>query len=80
MVTDENHLKPELSDGEAGKIAQRTVTHQLGKKLKMIAPFDVTLDMKGMVYRSFWIVRIGDSRIMVDSVTGSMHPVRASAA
>ena len=80
LVTDENHLKPELSDGEAGKIAQRTVTHQLGKKLKMIAPFDVTLDMKGMIYRSFWIVRIDDSRVMVDSVTGGMQPLRASAA
>ena len=79
-VTDENLLKPEISKREAGKIAHRTVSHQLGKKLKMIAPFDVTLEAKGMIYRSFWIVRVGDSRIMVDSVTGGMHPVRASAA
>ena len=79
-VTDENQLKPEISNGEAVKIAHRTITHQLGKKLKMIAPFDVTLEAKGMVYRSFWIVRIGDSRIMVDSVTGGMQPLRASAA
>ena len=79
-VTDENHLQPELSNGEAVKIAQRTVTHQLGKKLKMIAPFDVTLEAKGMIYRSFWIVRVGDSRIMVDSVTGGMHSLSANAA
>ena len=80
MVTDENLLHPDISRDEAVKIAQRTVTHQLGKKLKMIAPFDVTLDAKGMIYRSFWIVRIGDSRIMIDSVTGGMQPLRASAA
>lgn len=80
LVTDENHLKPELSDGEAVKVAHRTVTHRLGKKLKMIAPFDVTLEAKGIIYRSFWIVRIGDRRIMVDSVTGGMHPLSASAA
>ncbi len=80
MVTDENLLHPDISRDEAVKIAQRTVTHQLGKKLKMIAPFDVTLDAKGMIYRSFWIVRIGDSRIMVDSVTGGTHPLSASAA
>lgn len=79
-VTDESLLKPEISNSEAVKIAHRTVTHQLGKKLKMIAPFDVTLEAKGMIYRSFWIVRIGDSRIMVDSVTGGMHPLSASAA
>ena len=79
-VKTENVLKPELSNREAVKIAHRTVTHQLGKKLKMIAPFNVVLEAKGLLYRSFWIVRIGDSRIMVDSVTGSMHPVSASAA
>ncbi len=79
-VTDENHLKPELSAGEAVKVAHRTVTHQLGKKLKMIAPFDVTLEARGMIYRSFWIVRIGDRRIMVDSVTGGTHALSASAA
>jgi len=79
-VTDEDHLKSEISNSEAVKVAHRTVTHQLGKKLKMIAPFDVTLEAKGMIYRSFWIVRIGDSRIMVDSVTGGMHPLSASAA
>jgi hypothetical protein len=80
LATDENHLKPDISRDEAVKIAQRTVTHQLGKKLKMIAPFDVTLEAQGMIYRSFWIVRIGDSRIMVDSVTGGIQPLSASAA
>jgi len=79
-VTDENHLKSEISNSEAVKVAHRTVTHQLGKKLKMIAPFDVTLEARGMIYRSFWIIRIGDRRIMVDSVTGGMHPLSASAA
>ena len=80
LVADEDHLRPDISCDEAVKIAQRTVTHQLGKKLKMIAPFDVTLEAKGMIYRSFWIVRIGDSRVMVDSVTGGMQPLRANAA
>ena len=76
----EVQLKPCISSDEAAKIAQRTVTHQLGRKLRMIAPFDVALASTGMIYRSFWIVRIGDGRIMIDSVTGSTHPLRASAA
>ena len=46
----------------------------------MIAPFDVSLEATGVIYRSFWIVRIGDVRIMLDSVTGSTHPLVASAA
>jgi hypothetical protein len=79
-VKTENVLQPDISNREAVKIAHRTVTHQLGKKLKMIAPFDVVLEATGLIYRSFWIVRIGDSRVMVDSVTGSMHSVCASAA
>lgn len=79
-VTDENELKTEISRGGAVRIARRAVTHRLGRKFRMIAPFDVTLEAKGMIYRGFWIVRIGDSRVMVDSVTGGTHPLRASAA
>jgi len=80
IVPDELLLETEVSKDDAAGIAHRTVTHQLGKKLKMIAPFDVTLESAGLIYRSFWIVRISGSRIMIDSVTGSMHPLRARAA
>lgn len=78
-VPEEVLLKPGISKDEAAKIAQRTVTHQLGRKLRMIAPFDVSLASTGIVYRSFWIVRIGGGRIMIDSVTGCTHPLSASA-
>lgn len=80
MLPEDSRLQLCISHDEATKIAQRTVTHQLGKKLKMIAPFDVALESTGLVYRSFWIVRIGDKRVMIDSVTGAMHPLAASAA
>ena len=80
MVPEDSRLQLGISHDEATKIAQRTVMHQLAKKLKMIAPFEVALESTGLVYRSFWIVRVCDKRVMIDSVTGAMHPLVASAA
>jgi len=80
VACDEVRLQSKITDGEARRTAQRTVTHRLGKKLKLIAPFDVQLEAAGTVYKRFWIIRIGDGRIMADSVTGNMHPLSASAA
>jgi hypothetical protein len=80
VARDEVRLRSKITDDEARRMAQRTVTHRLGKQLKMIAPFDVQLEAAGTVYKRFWIIRIGDGRIMADSVTGNMHPLSASAA
>jgi len=80
IIQEESRLQLGISQDEAAKIAQRTVTHQLGKKIKIIAPFDVVLESTGLVYRSFWIARVGGKRIMIDSVTGAMHPLIANAA
>ena len=80
VASDEVKLQSTITDDEARRTAQRTVTHRLSKQLKMIAPFDVQLNAAGTVYKRFWIIRIGDARIMADSVTGNMHPLSASAA
>ena len=80
LVPENSRLRLGISHDEATKIAQRTVTHQLGKKLKMIAPFEVALESIGLAYRSFWIVCVGDKRVMIDSVTGVMHPLAECAA
>jgi hypothetical protein len=77
---DEIWLQPRITIEQAQRTAQRTVTHQLSKQLRMIAPFDVHLESEGTIYKRFWIIRIGDSRIMTDSVTGSMHPLNAKSA
>lgn len=73
-------LRQVIRNDDARRTAQRTLTHGLGRKLKMIAPFDVRLEEKGTIYRRFWIVRVGDDRVMVDSVTGDTHPVYSCAA
>lgn len=73
-------LRQVIRDDDARRTAQRTLTHGLGRKLKMIAPFDVRFEEEGTIYRRFWIVRVGDDRVIVDSVTGDTHPVCSRAA
>ena len=80
LAHDEVRLNSKITVGDAQGVAQRTVTHRLGRQLKMIAPFDVQLETMGVVYKRFWIIRIGNRRIMTDSVTGNMYPLRATAA
>jgi hypothetical protein len=77
---DDVQLQTKVAVDDAQRTAQRTVTHRLGKQLKMIAPFDVQLEAAGTIYKRFWIMRVGDGRIMADSVTGNMHSLNASAA
>ncbi len=79
-VPREIQLQPIWSHDEAVRVARRTLTHRLGKKMRMIAPFDVVLESTTLIYRGFWIVRVGTGRIMLDSVTGGMQSLRASAA
>ena len=73
-------LPVELDAEAASEIAQRTVTHRMGKKLRMIASFEVSLAPRGVVHKRFWIVQSSDARVMVDSTTGNLHPLKLRAA
>lgn len=73
-------LPPEIEIEAATDIAQRTVTHRMGRKLRMIASFDVSIVPRGMVHKRFWIVQSSDVRVMVDSTTGNLHPLKLRAA
>ena len=73
---DEILMQSEIADDAAQRSAQRTITHQLGRKFRTIAAFDVALEPAGKLYKRFWIMRVGDSRIMADSVTGNMHALQ----
>jgi hypothetical protein len=65
---------------EAHRAAYRILMHQMSRRLKMIASFDICLAKRGIVYKAFWILRSRDVLFMVDSVTGGMHPLRSIAA
>lgn len=73
-------LPIEIDSDKAAEIAQQTVTHQMGKKLRMIASFEVSVVPRGIVHKRFWIVQSSEARIMVDSTTGSLHPLKLRAA
>jgi hypothetical protein len=73
-------LAGEIDDEAAADIAHRTVSHALGKKLRTITSFDVTLRPRGLVHKRFWIVQSSEARVMVDSMTGGVHPLKLRAA
>jgi len=73
IASDEVLLQTEISTAAAQRTAQRTVTHRLGRKFRTIAAFDVKLEAMGTIYKRFWIVRVGEGRVMTDSVTGNMQ-------
>ena len=79
-VHSEDLLPCEVRSDEAADIAQRTVTHRMSRKLRMIASFDVAIVPRGVVHKRFWIVQSSEARIMVDSTTGNLHPLRLQVA
>ena len=60
---------------DAAVAAQRYVTHALGRGLRTIANFNVDLDHRGVVHKPFWVLRCGESRVLLDGVTGRLHPL-----
>ncbi len=79
-VHTKNLISVEVTSAAAADIAERTVTHRMGRKLRMIASFDVSIAPRGLVYKRFWIVQSSDASVMVDSTNGSLHPLKLRAA
>jgi hypothetical protein len=73
-------LQLAVSAREAESAARRTVSHQLGRKLRMIASFQVDIEPQSIVYKGFWIIRSQDTLVMVDSSSGCIHPLSSRAA
>lgn len=74
-VRQEDVVSTAVQTDAAAAIAQRTVTHRMGRKLRMIASFDVAIVPRGIVHKRFWIVQTSAARIMIDSTTGKLHPL-----
>ena len=79
-ASDEVLLQTAITAATARRSAQRTVTHRLTRRLRTISAFDIQLEAAGTIYKRFWIMRVGDGRVMTDSVTGNVHPLNANAA
>lgn len=63
---------------EAEPRARRYARHALGKGFRLLGDFNLELDCAGLVHRPYWIVRTGTSRVLVDAVTGDLHPLAAA--
>lgn len=78
-VTAGERLAAARGPDEAARLARRYATHALGRGLRVLGNLHVELDGGELVYRPFWIVRSGDTRVLVDAVTGELHPLEAAA-
>ena len=80
MVPTEDLLRVTVSSDDAWRAAHRIVTHQLTRRLRMLASFDTKLESHGVIYRCFWIIRVSQSIVTVDSLTGGVQPLNLRAA
>lgn len=75
-----DELAERIDDDEAAEIARRTISHTLSRKVRTIASFDVELEPCGVIHKRYWIIRTSGARLMVDSSTGHLHPLKLRAA
>jgi hypothetical protein len=73
-------MEATIDDDHALRIAERTVTHRLGKAFRTVADFEVRLNPRGFVHKRFWVVRTRDARLLVDSTTAGWIPLKLKAA
>ena len=55
----------------AYKSGKRYVINSLSRKFKSISNFNVTMDFKSTVYKSFWVIEYENISLIVDSINGS---------
>ncbi|RLA32347.1 MAG: hypothetical protein DRR11_08545 [Gammaproteobacteria bacterium] len=79
-VSADDLLQLDVSAQEAERAARRTVSHQLSRKLRMIASFHMNIERQSIVYKGFWIIRSQDTLVMVDASSGGIHPLSSRAA
>lgn len=80
QLNDGEVIATNISHENAMRVAQRTVTHRMTRRLRMIAAFGLALESQGIIYKGFWIVGSASATVMVDSVTGGLHPLNIRAA
>jgi len=75
VVGDDECMRAVTGEADARHSAQRYAAHSLGKAMRMLGNFNLSLDARGLVHRPYWIVRTGTIRVLVDAVTGDLHPL-----
>ena len=61
-------------DAEPSRLAaRRYLAHSLRRQLRTIADFQVSLDYRGLVYKTYWLVGSAGDGLVVDSGNGAFH-------
>ena len=71
-------LTVSVDEDPAQVAARRYLAHSLRRQLRTIADFRVSLDYRGLVYKTFWLVDGAGDGILVDSGSGAFHALRAA--
>lgn len=58
--------------------ARRYASHALARGFKVLGNFNLDVRDAVLVHRPFWIVRTEQLRVLVDAVTGELHPLSGS--
>ena len=77
-VTHEDVLANCINKKQAKKYGKRYIINHLGRSLKCIANFDVSICFKNIVYKSFWVFEGDECSLVIDSVTGSCKAINIS--
>jgi len=74
-VPDGEVLAVAIPERRSHQVARSYMLHVLQKRLRTLGAFDLELSGAGLIYRPCWVVAAGVVRVLVDAVTGSLHPL-----
>ena len=73
-------LNKKVNRERAYKSGKRYVINSLSRKFKSISNFNVTMNFKSTVYKSFWVIEYENISLIVDSINGSYKVIELRSA
>ena len=71
----DSRLPVRQDPGAGRRQAERYTRHALGRAFRVLAGFRLRADEGELVHRPFWVVRASGTRLLVDGVSGELHPM-----
>jgi hypothetical protein len=73
-------LNKKVNREHAYKSGKRYVINSLSRKFKSISNFNVTMNFKSTVYKSFWVIEYENISLIVDTINGSYKVIELGSA
>ena len=71
----DSRLPVRQDPGTGRRQAERYTRHALGRAFRVLAGFRLQADEGELVHRPYWVVRASGARLLVDGVSGELHPM-----